>query len=144
MVLPAVAKSISINGQMTRGKKSNQIKSNVSMTLLMRPHSRTLRHSHRERFNLCLPLDHTSKKRKEAIQAQWAQGNKKTLLVLPTGTGKTIVFSKLIEDCVRQGERVLVLAHRGELLDQAADKLGKSTGLKCAVEKAEETHRELV
>ena len=76
---------------------------------------------------------------KEAIQAQWAQGNKKTLLVLPTGTGKTIVFSKLIEDCVRQGERVLVLAHRGELLDQAADKLGKSTGLKCAVEKAEET-----
>lgn len=76
---------------------------------------------------------------KEAIQGQWAQGNKKTLLVLPTGTGKTIVFSKLIEDCVRGGERVLVLAHRGELLDQAADKLSQSTGLKCAVEKAEES-----
>ena len=30
-------------------------------------------------------------------------------------------------------------AHRGELLDQAADKLSKSTGLKCATEKAEET-----
>ena len=37
------------------------------------------------------------------------------------------------------GERVLVLAHRGELLDQAADKLEKSTGLKCATEKAEQT-----
>ena len=58
-------------------------------------------------------------------------------MVLPTGTGKTIVFSKLAEDCVRDGERVLILAHRGELLDQAADKMSKATGLKCAVEKAE-------
>ena len=76
---------------------------------------------------------------KEAIQAEWQKGLLRTLLVLPTGTGKTIVFSKLIEDCVRVGERVLVLAHRGELLDQAADKLSQSTGLGCAVEKAEET-----
>lgn len=76
---------------------------------------------------------------KTAVQQQWANGKKKTLLVLPTGTGKTIVFSKLAEDCVRKGERVLILAHRGELLDQAADKLMKSTALKCAVEKAEET-----
>ncbi|GAB6170586.1 DEAD/DEAH box helicase [Paradesulfitobacterium aromaticivorans] len=76
---------------------------------------------------------------KAAIQQEWINGKLKTLLVLPTGTGKTIVFSKLIEDCVRDGERVLVLAHRGELLDQAADKLSKSTGLGCATEKAEET-----
>jgi superfamily II DNA or RNA helicase len=78
-------------------------------------------------------------KAKEAVKREWDAGNKKTLLVLPTGTGKTIVFSKLTEDCVRNGERVLILAHRGELLDQAADKLSKSTGLRCAVEKAEET-----
>ena len=76
---------------------------------------------------------------KTAVQAEWAQGRRRTLLVLPTGCGKTIVFSKLIEDCVRDGERVLVLAHRGELLDQAADKLVKTTGLGCAVEKAEES-----
>ena len=31
------------------------------------------------------------------------------------------------------------MAHRGELLDQAADKIGKSTGLGCATEKAEQT-----
>ncbi len=74
---------------------------------------------------------------KEAIQSQWASGVQKTLLVLPTGTGKTIVFSKLTEDCVRDGERVLILAHRGELLDQAADKMAQATGLGCAVEKAE-------
>lgn len=76
---------------------------------------------------------------RESIQSEWDKGNKKTLLVLPTGCGKTIVFSKVIEDRVKKGERVLVLAHRGELLEQAADKLEKSTGLKCATEKAEQT-----
>ena len=76
---------------------------------------------------------------KEAVKAEWQAGRRKTLIVLPTGTGKTIVFSALIEDCVREGQRVLVLAHRGELLDQAADKLHQSTGLVCATEKAEET-----
>lgn len=76
---------------------------------------------------------------KEAVKAEWQAGRRKTLLVLPTGTGKTIVFSALIRDCVREGQRVLVLAHRGELLEQAADKLRKSTGLVCAMEKAEAT-----
>lgn len=76
---------------------------------------------------------------RKAIQEEWRKGVKKTLLVLPTGCGKTIVFSKVIEDRVKLGERVLVLAHRGELLEQAADKLEKSTGLKCATEKAEQT-----
>lgn len=76
---------------------------------------------------------------KEAVLEQWKNGTKKTLLVLPTGCGKTIVFAKITEDCVAQGDRVLILAHRGELLEQAADKIGKATGLKCATEKAEET-----
>ncbi len=74
-----------------------------------------------------------------AVLSEWEKGNQKTLLVLPTGCGKTIVFSKITEECVRNGERVLILAHRGELLDQAADKLNQSTGLGCAVEKAEES-----
>lgn len=76
---------------------------------------------------------------RESIQREWENGNKKTLLVLPTGCGKTIVFSKVIEDRVRKGERVLVLAHRSELLEQASDKLKQSTGLNTATEKAEET-----
>lgn len=57
----------------------------------------------------------------------------------PTGCGKTIVFCKLTERLVERGNRVLIMAHRGELLDQAADKLLKATGLRCAVEKAEST-----
>ena len=76
---------------------------------------------------------------KEAVFEQWENGTRRTLLVLPTGCGKTIVFAKITEDCVRHGDRVLILAHRGELLEQAADKIHKATGLGCAVEKAEES-----
>lgn len=75
----------------------------------------------------------------DAILEAWENGTNKTLLVLPTGCGKTIVFAKVTEECVRQGNRVLILAHRGELLEQAADKIAKATGLMCATEKAEET-----
>ena len=76
---------------------------------------------------------------RKAVNQQWADGIRRVLIVLPTGTGKTIVFSKIAEDRVRLGERVLILAHRGELLDQAADKLEKSTGLRCSIEKAEDS-----
>lgn len=76
---------------------------------------------------------------KEHIFEEWDRGVCKTLLVLPTGCGKTIVFAKVAEDCVRRGNRVLILAHRGELLDQASDKIRTATGLKCATEKAEES-----
>ena len=74
-----------------------------------------------------------------AIANEWEKGVKKTLLVLPTGCGKTIVFSKVVEDRVKLGERVLILAHRSELLDQASDKLAKATGIFTATEKAEQS-----
>lgn len=76
---------------------------------------------------------------RERIHAEWENGHARTLLVLPTGTGKTIVFASVAADQVRAGDRVLILAHRGELLEQAADKLQRSTGLVSAVEKAEST-----
>ena len=76
---------------------------------------------------------------RERIHAEWENGHIRTLLVLPTGTGKTIVFASVAADQVRAGDRVLILAHRGELLEQAADKLQRSTGLVSAVEKADAT-----
>ena len=75
----------------------------------------------------------------DSVFHEWDGGNKKTLVVMPTGTGKTIVFAKIVEECVRRGYRVLIMAHRGELLDQAADKIFKATGLRSSVEKAGET-----
>lgn len=86
-----------------------------------------------------MELREYQKEAKESIFAEWEKGIKRTLLVLPTGCGKTIVFAKVTEECVRGGDRVLILAHRGELLDQAADKIYKATGLGCATEKAEQT-----
>ena len=79
-----------------------------------------------------IQLREYQKEAENAVFENWNNGTKKTLLVLPTGCGKTIVFAKITEECVRQGDRVLILAHRGELLDQAADKIAKATGLGCA------------
>lgn len=76
---------------------------------------------------------------RRAVEDAWLNGTKRTLLVLPTGCGKTIVFAKITEDMARKGHHVLILAHRGELLQQAADKLKSATGLGCAVEKAEQS-----
>lgn len=76
---------------------------------------------------------------KDAVLSEWNKGYRKTLLVLPTGTGKTVVFSKVVENQVNQGGRALILAHRGELLTQAADKLRAACGMDCALEKAEFT-----
>ena len=78
---------------------------------------------------------------REAVENRWEQGDDSTLLSIPTGCGKTVIFAKIAEDRVRQGDRVLILAHRGELLDQAADKLHTATGLSCATEKAEHSGR---
>jgi superfamily II DNA or RNA helicase len=72
-----------------------------------------------------------------AVAREWERVQR-TLLVLPTGTGKTIVFSALACDVVARGGRVLILAHREELIRQAADKLRRATGLACAIEKANE------
>lgn len=75
----------------------------------------------------------------DAIEDRWGAGDRATLLVQATGTGKTIVMARVAADAVRMGGRVLVLAHRGELLEQAADKIMSATGLACSVEKAGDT-----
>ncbi len=59
----------------------------------------------------------------EAALAEFAAGRSSTLVVLPTGCGKTVAFSEVVRREVEQGRRALVLAHRSELLDQALHKL---------------------
>ena len=73
----------------------------------------------------------------DAVETGWAEHNRH-LLVLPTGTGKTVVFSHIAQDRTANG-RVLILAHRDELIEQARDKYTKCTGMMTAKEKAGET-----
>lgn len=59
----------------------------------------------------------------------------KQLGVLPTGAGKTILFSRIAKDL--QPQRTLILAHREELITQAVDKLRDSTGIEAEIEMGE-------
>lgn len=65
----------------------------------------------------------------DAVFAAWAEGMKRPAIVLPTGAGKTVVFSALVKEfrhCYEGniiGNRVMILAHRDELVDQAIAKL---------------------
>lgn len=60
----------------------------------------------------------------DAVRAAWRAGNRTPAVVLPTGAGKTVVFSELPKDPeVRARGKTLVIAHRFELIRQAADKI---------------------
>ena len=72
----------------------------------------------------------------ESVDAGWESFSKQ-LVVVPTGGGKTIIFSKLALAEQERGGRTLILAHREELIDQAIEKLHRSTGIMAQKEKAE-------
>ncbi|HMW08028.1 MAG TPA: DEAD/DEAH box helicase [Leptospiraceae bacterium] len=73
----------------------------------------------------------------QAINNEWEKGIKKTLLILPTGCGKTTVFSEIIDQHHKKGQRVLMLAHREELLTQAMQRVYDFTGYLPEIDKAE-------
>lgn len=65
----------------------------------------------------------------QALAAAWERfdaGDRATLVVSPTGTGKTVTFAAHARRTVERGGRCLVLAHRTELLEQAVAKLAAS------------------
>ena len=76
----------------------------------------------------------------ENIRSHYDKGTNKQVIVLATGLGKTIIFSHLISQLVKEtGKKALIIAHREELLKQAQDKLYKiDPGLKTGIEKAGE------
>ena len=67
----------------------------------------------------------------DAIFTEW-QTNDSTLVVMPTGGGKTVLFADVIRRVFPK--RALVLAHREELIFQARDKIQRVTGLTADVE----------
>ena len=65
-------------------------------------------------------------------------GIKRQLFILPTGTGKTVIFSRFPK--MLGGRRALIIAHRKELLDQAADQIeAANPDIRVEVEQAERT-----
>src|SRR5579871_3677548 len=54
----------------------------------------------------------------DRIRAAYRNGARRVLFQLPTGGGKTIVFSHILAGAARRGSRVLVLTHRQEIADQ--------------------------
>lgn len=62
---------------------------------------------------------------KNRVVQLFLSGLQKLLLVMPTGTGKTTVFSSLTSDWVREGKKVLIIIHRIELLDQIVERLSQ-------------------
>lgn len=70
----------------------------------------------------------------DAIFKEW-QDNDSTLVVMPTGGGKTVLFADVIRRVFPR--RALVLAHREELIFQARDKIQRVTGLSADVEMGE-------
>jgi superfamily II DNA or RNA helicase len=68
--------------------------------------------------------------------ATWSQGTQKVLLQLSTGGGKTIIFAAVASKFTAIGSSVLVVAHREELINQAAEKLAAVTKVQPGIIKA--------
>lgn len=59
----------------------------------------------------------------DRIDKAWFSGSRSILAQLPTGGGKTIIFSTVVHQAIQNGLKCLILAHREELIKQAADKI---------------------
>ncbi len=79
----------------------------------------------------------------DAIEKAWANGVQRPAVVLPTGSGKTVVFAHLAAKRHRTDGRTLVIAHREELLNQAAAKVRSvAPHLNAGIVKAERDEHE--
>jgi DNA repair protein RadD len=59
----------------------------------------------------------------ERLRDEFRKGKRRVLLCAPTGSGKTTVFSHIAQQSAEKNKRVLILAHRRELIEQASARL---------------------
>jgi len=65
---------------------------------------------------------------REAIQ----QGNRKVILAMPTGSGKSIVMFRIAQSSIQNGHKVLILMHRRQLVTQLVKTFTKN-GIDCGM-----------
>lgn len=64
----------------------------------------------------------------EAASEHFRNGTRKVVICCPTGSGKSLLAAEAVRRAVEKGRRVLWVAHRGELVDQAAKTIYELTG----------------
>ena len=72
----------------------------------------------------------------QQVFCHWGAGEQRVMVQLPTGGGKTIIFCAIANEFIKQSEPVLVIAHRQELITQAASKLEAVAGVPVGIIKA--------
>ena len=75
---------------------------------------------------------------RDDVFREWARGVQRVAAVLPTGGGKTTTFVDLAEQWLQANpsRRAVVIAHRLELIEQAAARVQRHTGLQVGIVKA--------
>lgn len=59
------------------------------------------------------------------VKLAFMNRNRRVLLVAPTGAGKTVMFSYIAKHAALKGNRIAILAHREELIEQISQTLAK-------------------
>jgi superfamily II DNA or RNA helicase len=72
----------------------------------------------------------------QQVFSRWFSGDRHLMLQLPTGGGKTIIFTAIANEFIIKAEPVLIIAHREELITQAAAKLEAVTNIPVGIIKA--------
>lgn len=78
----------------------------------------------------------------EGVREEFRKGKRSTLAILPTGCGKTVCFGMIARLTIEKGGRVLILAHRDTLIEQAVEKLDE-LGIEAGIEMADQRARAL-
>ncbi len=72
----------------------------------------------------------------EAIKEVYSrirEGKRRNLIVLPTGSGKSLVAARMMRDCLSKGKRALCVVPRKELLEQNWQELHSSYGINAGI-----------
>lgn len=59
----------------------------------------------------------------DEIKNEFKKGNKKVLLWLATGGGKTFIFSRMVKEAAARGKRAIIVVRGRKLVDQASQRL---------------------